>query len=510
LFTRILAMKKFFLFLFLNAFCLSVVASDYQVIIPSQDNFFHVVSSAGAPNNSWYNSLTWSPIKVASFDSSASIAGGTEYYSFHTWRDTSTLPGRLDCMYEKGPCWLGEKVFMLNNGSGYFYNSAGDTFHIQSNSALHDFWTFYHAADGSTVLALLDSMSWMQRDGVWDSVRCISLHAFDAAGFNDPNSPMERANILLSKSNGFFQVPAFRELPEAVFMLERRASITMPKINEIYDFNPGDEFEYEAMCANFFGQASSPGYTYYKILSKSYSANLDTVIYYRQKIAMTLSYNAVPVPHFDTIYFSGNDWVSYPVSGQLLFDTKPEENFYSLNPRNISTYSLSQDYNTYNNRPVYKTIKGFTGYSNTSNCYVVNHFEPVFYTTQYAPGLGEVFYEADLRNVASSDCRTSLIWYNKGGQVWGGFVSLTAGIPDALSESSINVSPNPVLDFCNLNFPNSFSGKIILSDLSGRILAEKNLNGNSVELDLREFSKGIYLLHVFGANGFLNKKIIKE
>ena len=504
-------MKKVFLFIPVFLCLHSVFALDYQVVLPGQPRFFNLTSSSGSPTNSWFNSLVWSPIKVASFDSSHVIPGGMDYFSFQTWRDTSTLPARRDCVYEDGPSWLGGKVTVLSNGTNYFYNAVGDSFCIRSVSPMHSSWNFSQSIDGSSVRAQVDSIIWMQRAGIWDSIKIISLHAVDSIGGHAPSNPLDQVTIFLSKSNGFFSVPAFRELPDAVFMLDLRTAIPMPKLIEIYDFDPGDEFEYDGSCTDFFGGGSPPGYTYFKILSKSYTAGMDSVKYYRQRISLTLSFNSFPAPHFDTIYFSGNDWVSYPISNLPLFPAWPEENMYVTNPVNsILNYTMNQDNFIYNNRALYKTITGYTGYSSTDSCYAVSHFEPVFYTTQYAAGLGIVYYESDLRNVASSDCKTSLIWYNKGGQTWGTFISLTTGIVDELSSSTVTLSSNPVRDVCNVTFSRPFSGEIMLSDISGRLLLKEQLDGSSSDVEMNNYPSGVYVLSILGKDGLLTKKIVKE
>lgn len=70
------------------------------------------------------------------------------------------------------------------------------------------------------------------------------------------------------------------------------------------------------------------------------------------------------------------------------------------------------------------------------------------------------------------------------------------GIHDA-EGYRINVYPNPAADHILMTFPEAVNGRTVtLTDLQGRSMRQRQVNGSETVLDLRGLPKGIYLLHV--------------
>jgi aminopeptidase N len=71
------------------------------------------------------------------------------------------------------------------------------------------------------------------------------------------------------------------------------------------------------------------------------------------------------------------------------------------------------------------------------------------------------------------------------------------------------MGPNPAVDYLNLYFKDNSERIITVSDLSGRILLQKNSTNQQVSFDVSNLSKGTYLVQVMSDNNKLIKKLIK-
>lgn len=61
----------------------------------------------------------------------------------------------------------------------------------------------------------------------------------------------------------------------------------------------------------------------------------------------------------------------------------------------------------------------------------------------------------------------------------------------------LKIYPNPAADYVNIEGENIEIGKIELFDISGKLIASYEVNGNSYKLDLKEMSSAIYVLKVY-------------
>jgi beta-glucanase (GH16 family) len=78
---------------------------------------------------------------------------------------------------------------------------------------------------------------------------------------------------------------------------------------------------------------------------------------------------------------------------------------------------------------------------------------------------------------------------------------------------AIKITPNPANQFFSVNFPYEIGVKeIVINDASGRIVLQKNLNGNEDKLtiDISNIPTGIYLLSLKSDKNIWTNKMIKE
>ncbi len=88
---------------------------------------------------------------------------------------------------------------------------------------------------------------------------------------------------------------------------------------------------------------------------------------------------------------------------------------------------------------------------------------------------------------------------------------LELGIPNDFTETEMTVYPNPTTDYLNIiSQDNQFIDRIILFDLNGRKLMDKNYSSSPVTLDVSDLPQGMYLLITFSGKNKHVKKIIKN
>jgi len=83
---------------------------------------------------------------------------------------------------------------------------------------------------------------------------------------------------------------------------------------------------------------------------------------------------------------------------------------------------------------------------------------------------------------------------------------------DVYSQNSIKVYPNPAKDNINIDLTNAKDvSEIFLYDVQGKVIYHnKNINTNLITIDLKELSKGIYVLKTLGNENSDIYKVLKE
>lgn len=92
------------------------------------------------------------------------------------------------------------------------------------------------------------------------------------------------------------------------------------------------------------------------------------------------------------------------------------------------------------------------------------------------------------------------------------YVSTPVGINEHTLASKLSVYPNPAKDVVNIemNGVDMMNAKVILMDISGRLLQEITFDGRRTTLPIADMKPGIYLLQLQTAYGSVTKKLIIE
>ena len=84
---------------------------------------------------------------------------------------------------------------------------------------------------------------------------------------------------------------------------------------------------------------------------------------------------------------------------------------------------------------------------------------------------------------------------------------------DILDGISIKVYPNPTKGILNISIPDcsvNDRSRILLFDLSGRMLMNRAATEENTVLDISSFNRGIYIMKIQAGEKFSDWKIIKE
>ena len=84
--------------------------------------------------------------------------------------------------------------------------------------------------------------------------------------------------------------------------------------------------------------------------------------------------------------------------------------------------------------------------------------------------------------------------------------SVNAGVNDiANTAQSVKVYPNPAKDVINFSIDGSIAKTINIMDITGRTVEVVKVNANDTQINIGEFSNGIYLYQIKSENGVLIK-----
>lgn len=89
-------------------------------------------------------------------------------------------------------------------------------------------------------------------------------------------------------------------------------------------------------------------------------------------------------------------------------------------------------------------------------------------------------------------------------------ISNTASLNENDFANLISVYPNPTEDLIYLSFPENQTFKLILVDMSGKILNTWNSSKSSETISLVNFDRGVYFIHFENETGTFTKRIVKQ
>ena len=305
-------------------------------------------------------------------------------------------------------------------------------------------------------------------------------------------------DMRLSKSNGLLAFPhIFDQVPYYYYLLHgpvsqlNRTDYSLLKTDEVFDFQPGDQFHYE--------------YSYRVHIGPTNTKIINWTILSRQETNDSIAY---AISRY--IENKAYQYVSNPMPQQIVTTTYLQDTILLDYPKNIILgEGLSLQANSFGQSGMYSTngsnreyvLFDVGGYWGGSKCISQGiSFNPANY--YYREGLGQTSYFISRycgngMNTCEFEERM-LVYANRGGIIFGSpsFVSVS----EFEEKRDIRVFPNPTKGVLHLSGVNPGS-TYLLKDLTGRTIA-KGVLLDVPQIDMSKLASGIYLLQV-------NRKVIR-
>ncbi|MCW3122644.1 MAG: hypothetical protein JWQ38_2136 [Flavipsychrobacter sp.] len=479
-------------------------AQNYQCLQPGVKHYF--------TNSNGY-------LRGIRIDSAKSYTDSTIFYPYHTAR--GRYSAYLQNFDTTGGSWLGKKVIQLNDGTFLFDNIWNDTAVIKTQAHIGDKWNLY---DDTTTLyyqAEVIAEDTMTVLGVVDSIKRLLITARNPSGIVTAD-PVDSAQIVLSKNNGFVQIfdlytfpyhvpdSAYKAYavdyfldasggPSKVNAVFNIAPFKWPTKTELYNWNVGDAYEFKYCNSdNFYFDCPYPGgYDYDSVVSKVVFA--DSVQY------ATVGWRAVqtfssPEPYVRDKYYPYRRSVvnkTFTIPNIPLFDTLlfPEE---------------------YKQPKIYYYFSADTTFCVTSEKY---YTEPTLLGVSFYEGGGPYLtYKKDLNEVSEYSIGSPrlteeffgdiLIYYRHNGISCGGYLG-----PEALAANNvlkegneITLFPNPAVNEIVLCGSENITSVELYNIVGQQIRNYKGNNGN-LTINIVDLPQGLYTLRI---NGSAFRKFVKE
>lgn len=92
------------------------------------------------------------------------------------------------------------------------------------------------------------------------------------------------------------------------------------------------------------------------------------------------------------------------------------------------------------------------------------------------------------------------------------FWETSLGLDDPGLNSQILVFPNPSANTVNVNFGRTISsGKMFIADIQGRLILSRSItNSDSEDIDVRQWSQGLYFISMQTSEGAITKRFLKK
>ncbi len=452
-------------------------------------------------------------------DSTIISGNTTTYYPYHTLRETydpqgMTAPVVID---SNGGSWLGKRIIELQNGTFLFDNMFGDTIIIKTQAQPGDSWIFYNDTSSLYFRASLSSVDTMTILEVLDSVKTITINAFNNTG-PVTSDPANNAQIILSKNHGFVQIidlycfPYHK--PDTVYYqgmdfyldlslksyssyILQISAITFniidfinPTFAQMNNWSVGDVFESQHClgCTGYYSSSFPMVYNLDSIVQKIIDSTGVTYI--------TNGWEADPLPPFGTQYAKTITGGPVHFLNLVCFDTlMPEENFiqnvYYYYPYDSSYCLHAPEYNVLLNNDLSPS-------------------SPIFTWNYYKLEIGSVDNGYQDGNPSFGVNAITCNYYNDNS--CGTCYEPPLGISNLQSlTNNLEVFPNPAYDMLSIKIPNYNNQKyyITLSNILGQGIRSFTTTKELETIDVKNLPAGLHDLKVLSENGeCVNKKII--
>ncbi|MBL7923989.1 MAG: T9SS type A sorting domain-containing protein [Bacteroidia bacterium] len=456
-------------FLFLLSSFPASAQQAYSGLFLQQAQYFY------AGQNSISPFITYSPVQVLHFDALLPSPAKVKYQGFRSPNDTVLTP--TACMWSDGESWFSSEALLMQNGREVYFNAAHDSIFVEPGAITGKTWRMYNYLNGDYVEAKVTALFPFPLFSALDSVKVISLERKDNAA-NMVLDPVNTIQLRVSRDSGWVSFVDCRHFPSQLIPMERIPWFNLPLRSEIFDFQPGDIFQYEQVTTNFMSQPLQPLLEEIQVLSRQDFMPGDSVEYTCLKQTMEIVFNTSPTPHFDTLRGSTLISETFHNLSSPLWQGWPGQSLYTGNE--VSSYTL--DTGSCQHRKEVSLSTGYFLYDTSASCYRIP-FESQVNTETYSVGRGLTLKSANAFSMGGAHIRKKQVWYRKGTETCGDPIVFT-GISNEEAIRPLRIFPNPAQESLFIEFPATpgHRAMITLTDVLGR----------SIHLDWQESGAGFF------------------
>jgi hypothetical protein len=498
-------MKKLYFFLFLLS-TIQGYAQNYSTITPSRPSFFATYASSF--NYPFY----YAPRSCDGMRLTLQSTNGnfTEYSNYRHEVADGFFSG---CLNFRDTGWAGHRIVQdVTTGSTWYFNANDDSISFDATAGAGQQGFFYRYPNGNKIIGTVSAVSSMNFITLIDSVRTITLQAYDALGGNIAND-FNGLQIEISKNYGIIKAYNWHNFPNDTAMYElagmENAQVGAHIVTavDIYNFAIGDRFDFRAVSNSWAQSNPNSSFYYSKVLTaKTISANGDTIRYtwvqdYAHLIGIFVASYAQAQTVMTTVVLSEKDsLLEFPLD-HLEFAHGPDSaQGYYENKQPIFPF----DPTIFNGRMMKGQITFMPFYyDQNAGCFMAANLSwgPCDGGYEiYADGLGLV-----TSRFGSATCFNNgdLLYYEKGAETWGTPIdwSVVLGIDQSVSPVSIlRTWPNPATDKVCVE-TNDNSGAPVhyqILNSSGQLLGEgvSIATAGVLEVPVNELPGGFYFLRI--------------
>jgi hypothetical protein len=497
IFFYISAVKKIFFVFFIFSWG-NLQAQSWQTVVSTRIGLF---------DNQGNNFL-----RAIRIDSTTVSGNDSIFINYHSiddnYYDITPYSWSPECLMDTS--WIGCYVIIKANGDNVFVNESLDSILLKPRVNLNDSWIMYQYSNGNYIEATITALGYDSIFTVTDSTKEISLQLKDSIGIN-LNANFNGHQFTISKNYALVKTLSLRNFPSAYLNFELKGidgvvGYQNLKAADIYDFNIGDVFQYYNKISTL------NGYQIFRIqhtiLSKTFSANLDSITYVIDDSTWFEDYNPA---------YTGT--LIHSISTEIIdLSSTHQVNVLNILPHEVSDYDI-MGYNLFGEQRTSSIYNG-RSYKNVFGGLTIEipylcggyHFNPGDYwcwTTKYSysKGLGKV-YEENVNPYATHFCEWHLTYFKKGAETWGNPVNLIVLSADSKNYTSMGfyLSPNPTTGKLKIQ-----TEKLIESIQVFNLFGEKVLEATaSNEIDLADQPPGIYFIRIQAEGKIQSFKIVRQ
>jgi len=480
-------MKPVLLTLFIICFSFSASAQDYRCLQLGSVPYFTSQEHH---------------LKGIRVDSVKNINNDTHFFLYHTPRGSYNIS--MPQLDTNGGSWVGKEVIEKTDGATLFNNLWGDTVIIHTQANLNDSWMFYNDTSQNYYVATATALDTTTISGAADSIKTITISAYNASGLNSADS-INGKQIILSKAHGIYQTFALYTFPfptqyvamdyymdmtekvnDVIQIFKKEVLVTNPTTFDLYDSQPGDIFQYHGSFYFIQDYKKEDSVISRQLVSNS---QLEYVLGTKE-----ISING---PNLTTRNYLDTVNINYEVlkwfDSTLMPDESHNMNFIKYNPID-KTHCL-------------ETSKYTTTSNNIYNG-VINNFEPTTSEYIYKIGFGLTYNYIFSGSYPNNNTDIGLYYTLKNGISCGNKILLAI---NELQQVDFSISPNPADRFIQIQTPLE-NYIIIVYNTLGLKMKEMKLNRSNQQIDVSDLPNGIYFLKFYtkDLSGYISKKIIVQ